>query len=971
MIDLRPNEKYFGFEVTATDAVKDINSNVYLLSHIKSGARVLLSKNDDENRVFFVSFKTPPENNCGTAHILEHSVLCGSEKFDIKDPFNELIKGSLNTYLNALTYSDKTVYPIASTNEKDFKNLTEVYLDAVFNPLIMKEKNIFLQEGWHYEIDDQTGELTYNGVVYNEMRGATSDPERILDNEINKSLFKTSCYRYDSGGDPDDIPNLTYEDFISFYKKYYHPSNSYIYVYGDINIEENLQMLNEYLDKYDRITDLPVINKESEEENKSFVYGTYSVTEKEKNSDYLSLNFITGISTDCVTSLGLKILKYILLDTEASPLKKALLEKKICNDIEGWFSSTTYDMVFSIVAKNSDVSKKDEFLNIIFDTLNDIVKNGIDKELAEGALNYFEFLIREGDYGYRPKGLFFGVNMMESWLHMENPIESLKVTSFLSVIRESFKNGYFENLIDKYILKNNRYSVVLLSAEEGKLDKHIEEQKLKLQNIKKELSKEQINDIILTEKNLKKYQEEPEPLEKINKIPHLSVEEISKTSKYSETEEMCIDNVKVLLTNLPTNGISYVDIVFDTKCIPQNLLPYTGLLAELLFKLSTKHYTVEEISKRINLYTGGVYAFCNVYNISNDRYESKFSVKGKTLSQNLQELFLIIGEVVRFLKFEDKESVIKSIRELKRQSEDDIISAPHVYSSNRCLSYFSEGHKINELFSGIEYYKFLSELEKTIDKNYDKFVTKMMSVIDILFCKNNMFISVCSEKKYFQMTKIFCLRLMELVKENSSYCNQEYNFNFNIKKEGFIIPSKVQYNSLAFNYKDMGFEYSGGLAVIKSILNRDYLWNNIRVKGGAYGSGFSASQSGNSYFYSYRDPKLKETFDVYKNTDKFLSELKLTKNDVDKYIIGTINGIDRPKGNNALSSEVIVDHILNMTSEKKDKKRNEILSFKVDDIDKFIKIFEMIKDTDYICTIGNCDMINSNKELYDRVENLV
>ena len=523
--------------------------------------------------------------------------------------------------------------------------------------------------------------------------------------------------------------------------------------------------------------------------------------------------------------------------------------------------------------------------------------------------------------------------MMESWLHCENPIDSFKVTENLETIRKELKNGYFENLIDKYFLNNKRYSVVCLSSEEGKLEKLNEIHRQEMENLKKSLSEEEIKQIKDTKKSLKEYQEEPEKIEKLKKIPHLSVDEISKTSKYSETEENIIDNVKVLLTELPTNGISYVDIIFDTKCIPQNLLSYTGLLSDLLFKLPTKHYSVEELTKQINLYTGGIYAFCNVYNMSKDKYESKFCIKGKTLSQNLQTLFLIIGEVVRYLKFEDKEIVIKSIKELRKRYEDDIVTAPHIYSSNRCLSYFSEGHKVNECFSGIEYYKFLVELENTIEQDYENFITKMMCVIDILFCKNNMFISVCSEKKYFEMTKIFSLRYMELVKENSSYCNQEYVFDYGIKKEAFIIPSKVQYNALAFNYKDAGIEYSGALAVIKNILNRDYLWNNVRVKGGAYGSGFSIAKSGNSYFYSYRDPKLKETFEI--------------------------------------SSEVIVDHILYMTNEKKDKKRSEILSFKVDDINKFIKIFEVVKNMDYICTIGNCDMINNNKDLYDHIESLV
>ena len=461
---------YNGFILVREENIKEVNSIARIFEHEKTGARLLHMENDDTNKVFSIGFKTPPEDSTGVMHILEHSVLCGSRKFPTKEPFVELVKGSLNTFLNAMTFSDKTIYPIASQNEKDFFNLMDVYLDAVFYPNIYKTKEILMQEGWHYDLEKKEDELTYKGVVYNEMKGAFSSPEGILMRKIQETLFPDNTYSNESGGDPKYIPDLTYEQFIDTHKKYYHPSNSYIFLYGDMNLEKCLKFINEeYLADFDRKEiDAEIKPQEKYNSIKDVEY-IYSISEEDDDSEktFLALNYVTGRSTDEEVYMDLNLLEYILLEAEGAPLKKALLDAEIGKDVFGSFDGGILQPVFSIIAKNSDVSKKEEFRKVVYDTLNDIVKNGIDKKLIEGCINAFEFRLREADTGGYPKGLVYYMNAMDSWLYGGDPLMHIKYEHAIENVKKSLNTNHFEELIKKYMLDNTHASLLTLKPEKG------------------------------------------------------------------------------------------------------------------------------------------------------------------------------------------------------------------------------------------------------------------------------------------------------------------------------------------------------------------------------------------------------------------------------------------------------------------------------------------------------------------------
>ena len=587
-------EQVPAYELVLTQDIPDIHSKGYLLKHKKSGARVMLLENDDDNKVFNIAFRTPPSDSTGVAHILEHSVLCGSEKYPLKDPFVELVKGSLNTFLNAMTYPDKTMYPIASCNEQDFKNLMHVYLDAVFFPNIYEKEEIFRQEGWHYELEEEDGPITLNGVVYNEMKGAFSSPEDVLEREIFNSLFPDTPYGVESGGDPKYIPELKYSDFLSFHSRYYHPANSYIYLYGNMDMEERLNWMDkEYLGKYDEIPVHSEIPRQNPFEAVRELEMEYSITENEpeENNSYLSYNVVVGDSLDVETCTAFEVLDYTLLSAPGAPLKQVLLDKGIGKDIMGSYEDGIYQPFFSIVAKNARPEDKERFVSLIQDTLKEIVKNGVDKKAIAAGINYMEFRFREADFSSFPKGLMYGIDVFDSWLYDDNrPFDQVMRLDIFEKLKAKADTGYFEELIEKYLLENTHASIVVVNPKRGlaaETDKKLEE---KLAAYKASLSKEEISKIAADTRHLKKYQDEPETEEALRTIPLLKRSDIGTEAAKLYNTEKKVGDTRILHHNLYTNGIGYLDLLFDTKQVPQDLIPYLGILKSVLGYVDTEHY---------------------------------------------------------------------------------------------------------------------------------------------------------------------------------------------------------------------------------------------------------------------------------------------------------------------------------------------------------------------------------------------
>ncbi|MCD8023737.1 MAG: insulinase family protein [Lachnospiraceae bacterium] len=608
------------YELLQHEWIEDIRSDGYLLRHKKSGARVLVLQNDDENKVFNIAFKTLPTDSTGVPHILEHSVLCGSRKFPMKDPFVELVKGSLNTFLNAMTYADKTMFPIASCNDKDFCNLMDVYLDAVFYPNIYRNEQIFRQEGWSYQIEDPEDEIEINGVVYNEMKGAYSSPEDMLERQIVNSLFPDTVYGVDSGGDPQVIPTLEYEDFLAFHKKYYHPSNSYIYLYGNMDIEERLNWLDqEYLSAFDRPEkENPVVTLQAPFEKMHRVTGTYPVSEEEplENNTYLTWNVVIGKGTDVELSNAFAVLEYALLTAPGARLKQALLDAGIGNDIMGDYGSGVIQPYLSITAKNANAGDEERFLAVIRETLEAIVEEGVDKKALYAGINSMEFKFREADYGSFPKGLIYGLDVFDSWLYDENaPFDYLKQLNVYAALRERVETSYFEDMIRKYLFANPHASFVMLTPEPGLTEKTDAALREKMCAYKASLSEEQIAERIEATRRLREFQETPSTPEELLKLPMLTREDIGKKAAGFANTEHDWDGLKVLQHDVFTNGISYLDLLFNAGAVPAEDLGYLGILKSVLGMVDTEHFGYSDLNNDILMNTGGISAGISVFQV--------------------------------------------------------------------------------------------------------------------------------------------------------------------------------------------------------------------------------------------------------------------------------------------------------------------------------------------------------------------
>ncbi|MPW26321.1 insulinase family protein [Alkalibaculum sp. M08DMB] len=973
-MNFKIGEIYNGFKLIETKEVKEINSLTLLFEHSKTGAKLFYISNDDNNKVFSISFRTPPQDSTGLPHILEHSVLCGSDKYPIKEPFVELIKGSLNTFLNAMTFPDKTMYPIASMNEKDFINLMDVYLDAVFHPRIYTDKGIFLQEGWHYHLENKEDDIEYVGVVYNEMKGAFSNPEEVVNRKIQESLFPDTPYGKESGGDPEFIIDLTYEDFIDFHKKYYHPSNSYIYLYGDGDILEQLAFLNDnYLEDYDEINmDSSIPIQESFNEPKECEY-FYPISNKEslKEKTYLTMNFVTGTSTDAQTHLGMEILTHILLNSPSAPLKKALLDAQLGKDVVGSFDGGILQPVISIMIKNSEEGKKNQLKDIVINTLKSLVKDGIDQEQIKAAINITEFRLREADYGSYPKGLIYGINIMDSWLYDADPTMHLEYEEYISNIRDELENNYFEKIIQKYLIDNNHCSLLIVKPEQGLVDKNDDEIAEKLKSYKETLKEKDLDNLIQETKDLIKNQNTPDKEEDIIKIPVLPIEDIVKESEVLPLELRKYKENEVLYHNINTNGIVYADLLFSINNIKQELIPYIALLARYLGEVSTEKYSFEQLTNEIEINTGGIDYDIDVYGDIKDleSYSPKFIVKGRVLNSNIEKMFELFKEILCNSKYDEKQRLKEIIQSSKAKTEMTFLSVGHKIVANRVHSYYSNSAKFLEYINGIEYYNFIKNLEKNFENQYEEIFSSMEQASKLLFNKKNMIISLTSEEDGY---KVFDEKFNILYDNlyNDSINQNIFKFDLNKLNEGLMTSSKVQYVGKAFNIQKLDYKYSGVLQVLKTIISTDYLWNKVRVQGGAYGAFFSIGRAGSLFIGSYRDPNLKNTVNTINRAYEYVENFKTSKREMNKYIIGTISNFDVPmtpwtKGNLATGN-----YLRNITQEDIQRERDEMLGCNVEDIVNSSKIIKDCIDENYLCVLGNDKKIKGDKDLFENLIDL-
>lgn len=964
------------YELLKEEDLLDLNSLGLLFKHKKTGARVTVITNDDDNKVFSIGFRTPPLNSTGVPHIIEHSVLCGSKEFPAKDPFIELAKGSLNTFLNAMTYPDKTIYPVASCNDKDFQNLIHVYMDAVFYPNIYQREEIFKQEGWHYDLESEDGELKYNGVVYNEMKGAFSSPEQLLFRTIQNSLFPDNTYGVESGGDPDHIPELSYEEFLDFHKKYYHPSNSYIYLYGDMDIEEKLNWIDkEYLHHFDEKSIDSEIHFQQSFDKVNDVELFYPLSENEtiNSNTYLSYNMLIGTTLDRDLCMAMQILDYVLLSAPGAPLKQALLDAGIGKDVFSSYDTSIFQPTFSIIAKNAELEQKEQFASLIRTTLEQLVRDGLDEKSIKAAINFYEFKYREADYGQFPKGLMYGIQMYGSWLYDDNkPYLLLNGNKVFQFLKDKIGTDYYTKLIVEHILNNNHISLVTLKPQVGLTARREEELKEQLANYKASLSSEEIKKIIEDTKHLKEYQEVPSNKEDLEKIPMLNRDDIEKKAQPIYIEEKEIDGIPLTHHNVFTNGIAYMRLIFDMSRVPKELIPYAGLLSTVLGYIDTEHYSFLELANEINIHTGGITSDVTTFGKkgSPSEYLPAFQIDVKVLYDEMDYTFDLLKEVISFTNLDDGKRLLEIISEVKSRLQMKMNSSGHVVAVNRAMSYFSEAARFNEETSGISYLNFIEKIEKNYKEEVSSLIKNLQTLMIYIFREENLIISFTSDDEGLNTLKGKLLPFVEQLKKEPIEPRDDH-FELQRLNEGFKTSSQVQYVARTGNFIEAGYQYTGALEVLKTIMSYDYLWNNIRVKGGAYGCmcGFS-NISGNGFFTSYRDPNIKETNDIYEKAYEYVKNFSAEERDMTKYIIGTISGIDTPRTPRTKGMVSMGFYLAGVTMEDIQRQRDEIINVTMEDIQNLADIVRAIMDNGNICVIGNEKKIEENRDLFREVKTL-
>lgn len=968
----------------------DLNSNAYLLRHKKSGARIFILSNDDDNKVFYIAFRTPPKDSTGVAHIMEHSTLCGSEKFPLKDPFVELAKGSLNTFLNAMTYPDKTVYPVASCNDKDFRNLQDVYLDAVFHPNVYKHPEIMKQEGWSYHIEDPDSPIEYNGVVYNEMKGAFSSPDEVLMRQNMNSLFPDTTYGVESGGDPEHIPDLTYEQFLDFHRKNYHPSNSYIYLYGNIDIEEQLEWLDrEYLCKYDIIETDSKVEYQKPFEKMQETVCFYPITDEENEEDntYLSYNTVCGDSMDVKLSYAMQMLSYALVDTQGSPIRTRLLDAGIGNDISSMYDESLLQPYFSITAKNANEDQKDQFVQIITEELERAASGALNKRSLAASLNSLKFKYREADFGGYPKGLIYGLTCLNSWLYDdEQPLLHLELEKVFAELEKDINTDYFEKVISELLLGSRHSSLVILKPKKGMASDIEERTEQKLAAFKESLSREQVEDLIAQTKALAEYQEKQSTEEELETIPLLERSDISRDVQEAKNVLAKGTKLPMLEHEYETNGIAYINLFFDCNDVDKHLLPYVGLLKSFVSFVDTEHYTYSEINDEINTYTGGFGMEAGIYCHDDDKDKNSImaDLSVRVLYENIDKAFDLIEDVLFKSRYDDAKRVKEIIAELKSKLQVSITSSGHVAAGLRAASYYSKNALLKEQINGIEFYKFVEGIEKDIDGHCSKIAQNIEKLMRLMLAPGKIFVNCTARREGLDLIKQRLEGFTQALREfsgcpgdfkawdprESSYDLQEKGLTLQQKNEAFKTSGSVNYVARAGRYAEGIDEFTGAVNVADTIMRYEYLWFNIRVQGGAYGCMSTGRPNGELQLLTYRDPNIRRSNDVFEGVPEYLENFDCDEREMTKYVIGTVGNMDTPLTPAQKGARDFGIYFKGYTTEERKRIKSEVIDCCTDDIRAVGTMYRAALSQNNICCVGTQNKIDEDRELFKNVRNL-
>ncbi len=965
---------YSGFQILQYAYVEEITSDVYLLEHRKSGARLLYLGNSDDNKVFSIAFRTPPADDSGVAHILEHSSLCGSRKYRLKEPFVELAKGSLNTFLNAMTYPDKTIYPVASRNAKDFRNLMDVYLDAVFYPLIYENKFTLRQEGWHYNLESPDGELTWNGVVYNEMKGVYSSADALLEHEGMKALFPDTAYRFESGGHPDAIPELTQAAFESFHRTYYTPENSYIYLYGDMDNIDTLAYLDRaYLSAFTKTGSVnsaialqPALPRTQE------VTACYPTGAGESCAakTYHELSIVTGTAMDVKTSMALRLLEAVLLEVESSPLRRALMQAGVGQNISGSFVGSLQQPVFAIRVSGSEPQLRDKFVSVIYKTLQDLTINGLDRQLLEGALNSLEFKLREADFGGYPQGLIYNLGIMDNWLYGGDPMASLKYNDILRELRAGIGQRYYESLIENYLLDNTHKVIVSLLPSPGKEEADREETARKLAAVRSGMNRAELQSLADECAELHRLQALPDSPEALAAIPVLQRGDIRREiEKIAVRPEHHGDN---LLLYLPAaaNKIDYYSCYFDITGVPGELLPYCYLLTDLLGKFNTERYSYQEVATASLMYTGGIALGVQAYSAAADAdsYKICFSVKARALHENLPRMLDILRSVLLESRLEDVARFEELVAEIKSDWDSNFFNRGQSMAIARLYAYCSAAARVNEQ-DYFSYYQFIKDLTENFATRGKAALAVLGRLMRQIFQKNGNLLLYACDEDVREDVRGQMLAFMDTLPAAGLAGLPPDVLPAPGHNEGIVTVGKVQYVVAGGNFRKHGHAFTGAMCVLETLLRYEYLWTRIRIQGGAYGATARFEMNGLGIFASYRDPKLLESLDVYRQLPEWLEQLAFTERELDKYVIGTISSMDAPLTISMRLDRAAAGYLKHISDEARQKVRNEVLDITNADLQALGRVVRDMLSDGYLCVVGGKQAIEAQREIFGSIIN--
>ena len=941
--------------------VPELNLTARLYVHKRTGARLLSIVNDDDNKVFGITFRTTPKDSTGVAHILEHSVLGGSEKYPVKEPFVELLKGSLATFVNAFTYPDKTCYPVASQNVEDFYNLIDVYMDAVLYPRINEQK--LMQEGWHYEINDPSEPLTFKGVVFNEMKGAYSSPDGYLERSIQQSLFPRHVYGVDSGGDPRNIPDLTYDNFEAFQETYYHPSNAFIFFYGNDDPEKRLALMEEYLKPFGKkkiksIVPLAKPFKRAKKITETYDAGTDPDIE---TKNYFTVNWKLPATTDAVLNFSFRILGHILIGTPASPLRKALLDSGLGEDLAGIGMETELrHLIFSTGLKGTKARHAKKIEKLIFDTLESLVRDGIDHDTIASSMNTVEFRLRENNTGSYPVGIALMQRVLTTWIYDdEDPFKLLGFEAELGSIRAHLKNDnrFFEKLIQTHLLDNLHRTALRLKPDPDLARRSAEEEQTRLADYRATLSESQIADLVAATKELKRAQETPDTKEALETLPILKLADLDKTNKVIPIVVTKLQNTDVLYHDLFTNGILYLDLGFDLHALPKELLPLAGIFARALFEMGTTSENFVHLSQRIGKNTGGIHASAEaVARRGSKESVAKLIIRGKATVSHTSDLLGILKDILLTLNLDNRERLKQIVLEEKSGLESGLIPSGHAFALSRLSAQLNEAGWIEEQTSGVAHLFALRELAEDIDRKWKSVLKKFEALREALINRDALIVNVTVDSSNWKIVQPQLDSFLGALPAKP-FTPHDFGFTPAPEKEGLTIPAQVNYVAKGADLFAQGYEFDGSARVVSGYLSMTYIWEKLRVQGGAYG-GYSMfdGRSGVFAFLSYRDPNLAASLENYDKAPAFLKgldEARLTDNELTKSIIRAIGRMDGYQLPDAKGYTSMVRHLTGETDEFRQQVREQVLSTNGEDFIAFGETLEKVAQSQAVTVIGS------------------